>query len=198
MDLTTLARVKVHLEAGAEEISDSNTRTTGYISALITLYSEMAAKYLGSHSQATARTETYDWGRGQRVLVLRGAPASALSSIRYDLNRDFDSSTELDTDDYTLITTPGHVAVDRVLDSGYGVMRVTYTGGLATSTTAAITAFPDIAGALDVQVAHHFMRRKSIGASAVSMPDGGSLQFPSALDWIPQVRKTLISHRRFI
>ena len=196
IDLTTLARVKVHLEGGgADPLGGEDQDWDTYLEELIGAYSSQMETYLGRASLAESRTETFDVSPGQRIFILKGYPNVAITSIRHDYDRAFTGST-ITTADYTLDDDQGLLHIDRyALTPGNQVLRVVYTGGLATTVTAFVGAFPDLAHACDLQVAYHFKRADNLGATAQSFGDQNK-SWVGALDWLPTVKATLDRHRR--
>jgi hypothetical protein len=73
-------------------------------------------------------------------------------------------------------------------------MKITYTGGMAADTAGFISAFPDIAGAVDHQVAYLWHRRNELGIASVS-GDAGSVSV-GADSWLPWVKVILEQYRR--
>ena len=69
-----------------------------------------------------------------------------------------------------------------------------YTGGMAADTTAFVAAYPDIASAVDQQVAYFWHQRNTLGLSSVS-GDAGNVS-PGADSLLPSVKRTLDIYRR--
>ena len=196
MDLTTLARVKVHIEAKGQTIGH-DSKADPLLEVLIDDYSAAFERYLNRQVLVGATTEYFDVEPGQRVFMLKGYPVGSVTSVYHDTSREW-TSGEVDSDNYYLDTTTGVMTVDKHgLYPGAGVFRVIYSGGMGASAAAFITAFPDIAGACDIQVAYHFSRSKSLGAKSVSGRDG-SITNEGALKLLPTVRAALNGHRRLI
>ena len=191
MDLTTAARVKVILDL---TVAQHDT----ILAQLITALSARAEKFLGRHVEQKARTEQYDVEESQFLFYLKGYPvaASPAAVVKADLNRTFDSGSIVATTNYYLDLDRGAIKLDayRVVP-GWGALQVAYTGGMAANVTAFITAFPHIADAIDMQTAFVFQRRDSLGLAGYS-GDGGSISLPDIVQWLPQVRETLMSERR--
>jgi hypothetical protein len=194
-DYTTLARVKVHLEYGGRAPLDSDT-WDAYIERLIDDYSAMFDSYLGRGSVRESRTEYFDVAPGQHAFSLAGYPGVTVSTVINDTERAWTGST-ISVSDFTVDEDTGILMIDRTyhLLPGWRVLRVAYTGGLATTTTTLIRDYPDLAAACDLQVVHHRARAETLGASAQTM-DGQSRTWTGPLDLLPTVRATLDRYRR--
>ncbi len=192
MDLTTLARIKTLLA-----IDTAETQHDALLSQLISAVSAEAEVFLDRHAQQVARVEQYDVYNRQAVFFLRGYPVlvAPAPTVNHNLDRDF-SGADLSVDAYYLELATGKLTVDRVeLTPGPGVLEVSYTGGMAASTAALVTAFPAVAHAVDIQVAFVFQRRHSLGISGFSA-EGGSVSLETPVELIPIVKSSLKRFRR--
>ena len=191
MDLTTLARVQSFAELS------SNAADDALIGTLITGVSMQIEKFLDRHVESKARTERLDVLPGQTTLFLKGYPVSSVTSLKNDSEWDFGSSTELATTLYNVDTDEGEINFKRntLLQPGQKVIQVTYTGGMAATTAAFITAFPDIAYAADQQVSFMFRRRTSQGNEVTSIP-GHTVTVNTDMGLLADVIKKLQVHRR--
>lgn len=192
MDLTTKERVKVHGEAGGQKWG---TSSDDQLDAIIAGYSADFERMLDRIVLAAAQTETFDVDRGQRVFSLKAYPVTAVTSIINDTERLF-TGDALATTEYSLNLATGLLQVDQAyLLPGPGVLQVIYTGGMALTTAAFITAFPALAFAMDLQVLHHYQRRNSLGATSLSAGQG-NVSFQGPLKLLPTVLATIKAHRR--
>lgn len=192
MDLTTKARVKEILE-----------KTTTGLDALIDQFivgvSAQIEKHLDRFAEEIERTEQHDVDPGQHVFLLRGFPVDAVAAfeLKNDVTRDFASATLIDTDRFYLDRSPGVLTFDHfILVWGPGTLQVKYTGGLGTNTADAITNFPDIAHAADLQVAHLIERRHQLGLTSFSAEGGSVSKVVYEESFIPEALKALEHHRR--
>lgn len=194
MDLTTVARVKTFL-------SITTSGTDALLGMLVTATSRTVENYLNRHAEKAARTEQYDLIPGQQVIFLKGYPvaASPAAVLKNDTDRGFGSGiTAIDTGDYYVDLTQGVIMVDQVgLTSGAGVLQVVYTGGLASSASGVVSAFPEIALATDIQAAWLFKRKEVLGTSGVS-GDGGSISFDAMTALIANAKEMLRPYRRIL
>lgn len=173
------------------------------IAAVLATVSAAVETYLDRHAEDAARIEYLDVAPLQRVFRLRASPVRTLTSVHFDEEQVFGSDTALTSTDYYLPTLDPTGALRLRWDlntSGETYpksLKVAYTGGMATTAENFITAYPDIAGAVDVQTSHEWQRRNALGVSSVSYPDGttASLSFDR---WIPSVKQVLDFHRRMI
>lgn len=190
MDLTTVARVKALLDiTGAQH----DTSLGVYVPAV----SQMVEEYLNRTAFQEIQTDQLDVEIGQRIFLLRAYPvlAAPAPALKHDLSRIFGSGSELATDGYYLNLGRGRIQLDGIaLAPGPGTLKVVYTGGMATTTAALITAFPAVARAVDMQTAYVFKRRDSLGAASIS-GDGGSISL-EAVGLLPMVKEMLQPFRR--
>jgi len=196
MDMTTIARVKVHVESKGQKIKHDSD-VDDLLTVLIADYSASFERYLGRQVLVGATTEYFDVEPGQRVFFLVGYPVGSVTSVYHDTSRVW-TSGEIASTAYYLDTSTGYLNIDGAgLFPGPGVLRVIYSGGMAANAAAFIVAFPDISHALDIQVAYHYSRTTSLGATSVSGRDG-SVTNEGALNLLPTVRAALNGHRRLI
>ena len=197
MDLTTTARVAAIIAPG----QTLSAATTAALAQLITSVSAAAEVVMDRHAQSASRTEYLTVEPGQRRFSLRAWPVSAVSSVNYDLDNAW-TGTALSTDDYVspvysptgeLVIRYALLAREHEVDAP-SALRVIYTGGMAADATAFIAAFPDIAEAVNMQVAHLWHLRTAPGISSVS-GDGGSIGDGSEA-WVPRALELLKSRRR--
>jgi hypothetical protein len=197
IDLTTLARVKVHLEGGgADPLGGEDQDWDTYLEELIDATSASMERYLGRATKNERRTEYFDVEAGQRVFPLKGFPTVTISTITNDVDRAW-TSGDIGSSDYVIDDDAGLLLIDNTyaVIPGNQVLRVIYSGGPGTTTTVLVSAFPDLAHACDVQVSYHFGRRDNLGATGQSFGDQNK-SWVGALDWLPTVKATLDRYRR--
>ena len=150
MDLTTVARVKTLAKI---DVASFDT----VLGQLVTDWSAAAEKYLNRKTETAAYTKQFDVECGQRVFALDayGDPATALTEIKIATDRDFAGTSAEDLDDFYLEQDTGLVASDVNLSTGWGVLQIQWTGGMAADTSSFITAFPDVSEAVEAQVIHN-------------------------------------------
>lgn len=197
MDLTTTARVAAIIAPG-QTLSAS---TTAALAQLITSVSAAAEVVMDRAAQSSARTEYFTVEPGQRRFSLRAWPVSAVSSVNYDLDNAW-TGAALDADEFVspvysptgeLVIRYALLAREHEVDAP-SALRVIYTGGMAADAAAFIAAFPDVAEAVELQVAHLWHARNAPGMSSVS-GDGGNVS-PTADAWVPRALEILRSRRR--
>ena len=141
---------------------------------LINAASRLAADYTGrgmdtngvSRFLSTSRTEYYD-GDGSDTLYVKAYPISAVTSLYVDPDRDYGSSTLVDSDDYVYYENEGKIKTDgALLASGSKSIKLTYTGGYT-------TAPADLQQAVKELVAFWYKRNtdKRVGVSSVNIGD---------------------------
>lgn len=193
MDFTTLARVRTLLK-------DTSTQNDTLIDQLIDAVSPQFERILNRHALETARTEQYDVAPGQEVFLLRGFPvlASPAAVVKNSLSRDFTAASAIAATSYYIDLSRGILHIDLVgLEPGPGTLQVAYTGGLATSTAALITAFPDIAAACELQVAYLIQRKDELGLASFSA-EGGSVAQALPTKILEGARELLQPYRRMV
>lgn len=198
MDLTTTTRVATLVNAAGTAPAAFNST----VGQLITNVSAAVESYLDRYAQSgVSRTEYLAVAAGQQVFRLRAYPVVSMSGVYFDLDQTF--ATALDSTEYLspVYSDMGMLTmryplrlVDGYPDTMPNVLKVVYTGGMASSTANFITAYPDIAGAVDQQVAFLWHQRNNLGTASVS-GDAGSVS-AGADSWLPSVMDVLRRYRR--
>lgn len=165
------------------------------ISALISFYSSLYETRLNRTVQSGTVTWDSDVEAWQRVFSLPAYPVTSIISVQIDPERAFGADTLLDSSGYYCARDTGLLTIESLMLPGPGVLRVIYVGGMAETTEAFVSAYPDIAGAVDVQIAAHYQRRKALGAMGMTAGSGGQ-SFIGPVELLPEVRATLQRHRR--
>lgn len=194
MDLTTEARVRVMIQASDQVLPTTATLTT-YLGRLITDWSVRAKVVMTREVSFGTYTEYLDVSPGQRIYSLKAYPVSSIVSVTNDADRLFTGATVAATE-YTCVTSAGILKLsDYTPSSGDGALKVVYKGGMARTAASFAVSYPDIATAIDQQVAYAFERKGSLGREQVAAGPG-SVSYVGALDWLPAVRHLLLSYRR--
>lgn len=198
MDLTTSTRVATLVNASGS----APAAFTSTVGQLITAVSAAVESYLDRYAESgVSRTEYLPVTTGQMVFRLRAYPIASVTSVTFDIEQSF--ATALSSSDYMnpVYSNTGLLNMryplricDGYPDTMPGVLKVVYTGGMASSAANFITAYPDIAGAVDQQVAYLYHQRNNLGTSSVS-GDAGSVS-AGADSWLPSVLDTLRRYRR--
>lgn len=190
MDMTTKARVKALVGFTADTTYDA------LIDGWIAQISAAVEKAMNRVALAAAQIEYFNVNDGQTTFFMNATPVTAWTEVNNDVNRSFASGTVVSSDSYATDDDIGMLQFHRVyVVPGPKVLKVSYTGGMAASTAAFITAFPDIAGAIDAQVAYHVQRRAQLGATSFSA-DGGSVSVDDPTKWLPPLKRAVDQHRR--
>lgn len=197
MDFTTSTRVK----ALGQGFSGSTQDTL--IGTLITALSAATERYLDRGIEYTSRTEYFNVEPGQRVLRLHAFPAIASVTLYNDTAHEsgtytqFPATTAVDAGSYAIDTDRGLLIVDDgILLDGSKAVKVTYTGGIASGATSAsglVTAFPDIAQAVDMWVIYALRQGMNPGYTSVAV-DGGSVAVGAYA--MPLITKDLLERYR--
>lgn len=191
MDLTTVNSVKDLLGVVADVDDDS-------IQQYITIVSGEVETYLNRIVQTQAVvTEQIDVIKDQRIFHLKAYPVVSVASVNNDYSRVFGSSTLIAASNYYVNLQTGMLTIDRVhVTPGMGVLKVIYSGGMGLTTSAFMTAYPDISGAVATEVAYRYQRRAQIGTFNVSV-GGASVNLASKTQLLPQVEEVLFAHSKF-
>ncbi len=195
MDLTTEARVEALGEINADwRVS---TKRSAWMSQAITAWSNRAEDYLRRKTTAATYTEYLDVAAGQAVFSLKAFPVTTMSAVYQDTSRSFSGVSAISSALYSCITGSGLLRVDQYgLMRGLASLKVVYAGGMASTTSAFVSAFPDVADGLDRQIVHVWNRRKDQGAT-VTTAGPGTMQWDGEVSWLKDVRAVLDNHRRY-
>lgn len=193
LDLTTTARVKSMLDP-----SYTATDLDALIAVLITAVSAAAEKEMDREALTNTYTEFFSPQPFQTKFPLAAFPVVSVVSVKEDFDRGFGSGiAALDDTDFT-IDDLGILTVDNYrMAPGNRTMRVVYSGGMATTAAAFVTAFPDVAFAVDMQVAFLVRRKNQLGVTSQAIV-GAAFTVFAAVEWLPQAREILAQRRRSI
>lgn len=194
-DFTTLASVKELAGLDENEVSLDVT-----YEKLIGVVSARFVSYLGLHAVQAERTETYELGRGKKVLSLNAKPIDTGQTVTVKLGSmatDFATAGELSDTLYS-VNAPGgwlRFRVDTPEDPNH--VQVTYTGGLGTSTADLMSNFPDLAYAAELQAKYLVNRRDSLGGNVtVHGTSSGGTSYTGEFRLLKEVREVLDQHAR--
>lgn len=191
IELTTLAAVRA---LGTWDAGDTDDDAA--LSLLITQYATTFEKDLCRHTQAQAYTEVYRVPQAEKIVTLRGAPVTAVTSVKYSGNKDWANETALtETDEWVQDADEATIQLLFQTRLNPGWAQIVYTGGMATNTAAFLTAFPDLSGACAAQVFYHWQRAREAPEGNVTV-GGGSTSFTSALKLLTWVKEAVELHRR--
>lgn len=187
---------------------DKTTRDTE-INLLIPAVSDAIARYLNRHDaiELRERTETFDVERGQRVWQLNAVPVSASPAIdfRFDINREFGSTTQIAAEDIHVDAESGMVRLDYTLhwyagqqlgygwpeiERGYGWVQITYTGGYATTLQGLRSVAPQLEMAA-LYTIHAMVKRKTTGPEKYSVQGQAGNTSKPHLE-LPEIAKQLL------
>lgn len=170
MNLTTAQRVKAILADGVGPKEDA------LLDQLIVAASAMAESYMRRTAATGTYTEYFDVRALQRHVQLKAFPLTSITSVYNDSARSYGSETLLASTGYAAQLEDGRLCFDYYLTQGLRALKVTYVGGMAATADAFVTAYPDIAHAVEMQVVHEFRRRKdAMDGSSASLGVGSFL-----------------------
>ena len=191
INLTTVARVRAFDKTIVAAVTDAQ------ITVLIQMVSAHIEGILGRETEATTYTVYLSPGEGQEWFSLRAYPITSITSVTYDTDRVFTDSNDVltATTDYIHDADTGELWIDnQALAKGNRTLKVVYVGGMAADTAAFITAYPDVAGAADMIVAHTFHQEGN--ASMATLDDGITSATIRPMVIPPQARSILEGHKR--
>ena len=204
MDLSTAERARVLLMGGGIDAGTAlSSDASAALAQLLTGVSAACEGVMDRHAESgVSRTEYFDVYPGQRVFSLRAYPVASVTSVHFDPEQSFGSETALtvatdyanpalDVNGFLILKTTLDAMTDYPLPRA---LKVIYTGGMAASAAAFVTAFPDIAGAVDRQVIYEWKRRNDAGVVSVS-DASGTVTIPE-LHLLRATREVLARHRR--
>jgi hypothetical protein len=161
-DLITAAKLK-------ERLGISHSDDDTLMATIITNVSAQVETYLNRETYLTTYTEYFNVMPSQDMFQLRGFPVTSITTVHNDMDWVYGADTLLDPTEYTCYTDLGILAVDpNLLNYGQRALKVVYVGGMAASTAAFMTAYPDVAEATIEQCAYQYNSRRHIGGQAVS------------------------------
>jgi len=180
MNLVTRATVKAFLE-----ITTATTTYDSLIDSLITQYSKRAERFCNRLFEKTARTQKFNAGR--KTIFLPAYPIDESSNLSVTI----DDTVQTIDEDYYVYYDEGFIEFDTTPSYTTPLqITVTWTGGYDSESIP-----DDLQYAVMKQVAFVFRRRKDVGVSSVSLPDG-SLAVNSPDDLLPEVRHILRNYRK--
>ena len=179
MDLITLAELKAFLE-----IKTATTDHDALLSSLITGVSARIEKFLNRDLEKKARTKYFNAGRKNYYLPAYPIDLDSPITVVYD------ETLQVKDSDYYIWEDLGKIEfVLTTVCYRPKEIQITWTGGYASN------SLPyDISLATTMQTAFIFRRRKDIGVSSISMPDG-SLSVNVPVKLLPEVENMLKVHR---
>lgn len=203
MDLTTVARADLLINPASSSTTEGSVpdHKVNTLRNLIIGVSAAAEKFLDRYAHKAVRTEYFDVRPYQRRFRLMGYPVTAVSRVNFDPDQGWAATEDIEAADYLspVYDECGVLEVKYdLVTAGRGCSRallVSYTGGMATDTEAFVKDYPDIAAAVDQQVAFLFHRRNDLGASSLTT-ERGTVSVPDVKPWLPAVRAVLVRHRR--
>lgn len=130
IDVITIGKIRHYLSG----FDPSDTTQNGQLTSIISMMSAAFERYMRRYLYAVERTEYFDiLSVENRIFFPKGTPITAVTGY-YDQGRDFD--TAMDTDDIFVGEEGMSVEIDDgyLMQEGSKVLKLVYTGGLATST----------------------------------------------------------------
>lgn len=189
-DLTTLERVKALLD-----IPSDDTVHDAAIGQLVSAVSVRVEKYLNRPLLTAERTEYLHVKRGQCEYQLAAFPVTSIASVKNSSTFDWAGATAATAGtDYTHDPATGILYQLAAWIAGPRALQVVYTAGMGADTTALVAAYPDLADAVEKQVAEEWRRRGGLLRSSTSV--NGQSETSAAVTLLPIVEEILAPLRR--
>lgn len=192
LDLTTVSKVKRFIGLRDEDDKDDQL-----LSELVTQVSTHIESYLDRTLEIqTDKVEFFDVEYRSVAFKVSAFPISAVAGVWNDTDRTFDSSSVVDSSNYYVETATGLVVIDKqFLLPGPGVLKIQYTGGIATTVYDVIKNFPAISSAATMECAYRYRNRSNLGLIAATAA-GGGITLQQKDEFLPQVSGMLDPYRR--
>lgn len=184
MKLTALADLKTFMQK-------DNSTDDNFLNLIIEMVSPQIENYLNRDLEETARTVKFNGGTN--VFFLKAYPVNTSPAPVVKI----DGQIMTENSDYFIDYDKGTIEFFyRVTNFEPLVVEVTYTGGY-TVTNKIVQVPADIKMAVILQCSHVFMRRDTLGVSAMTMPDG-TVTNSGSLKLLPGVLEIIDSRRNHI
>ena len=200
MDVTTLDRMRAWMD-------EKQFSSTSLLNQMITGFSAHLERELGRYLEASERTIYLDVNEGNRVFFLKGYPFSSAPTVYEDTSRAFTGSAT-STDDYDITQhalDQGRLEFDYAPSAGPSSIKVVYTGGLAATTAALISAYPDFVTACERQLWWMWKQRGMLGLDGEGGGDNRSRREVVLLTWwqahgdlLPEVWAALKLYKSYV
>ena len=179
--LISLDALKIFLE---EDNSDFNDQ----LEQMIPLVSAQIETYLNRELKEEARTEYYSGGR--RYYYVNAYPINASpAAIVVE-----DNVTQTEDSDYYVFNKDGLIEFQYETNNWRPkIIKIIWTGGY-TEADGVLAVPDDIKQACILQCAYVFKRRRDLGNSGASSPNG-NISYVQAIDLLPNVKQILSMHR---
>jgi uncharacterized phiE125 gp8 family phage protein len=162
IQLIDIADVKAFLEI-------SDTSFDSLLTSMVQDISQRMENYLNRTLKEDTYTEYFEVGR--RNYWVKAYPISTVSSVVVD------STTQVEDTDFFVRENEGLIEfLNKTSGTKPKKVVITYTGGY-TETSSVLAVPDDLKRACVLQTAYEFRRRKDIGLSSISMPDGSTSKF---------------------
>jgi len=176
-------------------IEVSETDYDDELNGLIDAVSAEAERYMGRNAETKSYTEYFNVEVDSEVFQLSAFPLSSVSHIYNDPDWEYGDDSEVSTDYFKADNDKGQIYINKyVLVEGWQALKVEYTGGMGSDTTAFKSSFPDIANALARQVAFYFKSKRHVGETAINAQTG-SISFISSSKWLTETRSVLDTYK---
>jgi len=192
LSFTTATRVKARADI-------AGTTTDALIADIILEVSQAFEQIMKREGLiVSGRNEVYTLNRFSRVVILKGAPVSAITEIKYHTTRDFSTISGLDALSYEADMDAGHILLKFTNPHRPAYVQVIYDGGMATDTANLVALFPRLAAACDRECVERLRRRShpSGNPSKKVGKNGSTSSGMSDWDVLPQTRDVLLAHSR--
>lgn len=191
MRLTRLTDVKAILE-----MNEDSVKYDDFLNFQINTVSGEFEEEMNRFVLSGSKTEVYDIVSEYQVTCLRSYPVTSITTIWNSWDRTYPTSSIVASTSYYVDLAKGLLSFPSYqLTCGAGVLKITYTGGMAANPEAFIAAYPSIAGACAMEVAARFQNRATLGKIAVTL-QGGSVTVAQRHQFLTPVMEVLERYTR--
>ena len=180
--LISLDALKIFLEGDTADFNDQ-------LEQMIPLVSAQIETYLNRELKEEARTKFYSGGRRYYYVdayPINASPAAVV--LEDDVTQTADS-------DYFVFEEDGLIEFQyQTSDWRPKIIKITWTGGYTEDSDGVLAVPDDIKQACILQCAYVFKRRRDLGNSGASTPNG-NISYVKAIDLLPNVKQILSMHR---
>ena len=181
-------------------IQGNVTARDDVLQALIRSVSARVERYIDRQIEKTTTTEVFDVARNQRVFFLKAYPTTSVTTVHWDSDFAWGSSTLVSSDRYALSNSGADGMI--VFDAGYlspgeNVLKVVYVGGIADSTEELLALNSDLSDAALRQILNDYNRRLNAGASSVASGGIGSISYQADGGLLTSVKEDLRHYKRY-
>lgn len=190
LDLTTVARVKI------VDSSYDSANIDAKIQLYITSVSAKVQKFLDRTMTIGTYTEYFNPTSAVATFPVKAFPVTSITGVWNTLYEGESSPAEINSDDIQYLNNQwGYVSInDNWISSGFGRIKITYTGGMAADTSSFISSYPDIEQEVIHQVLFDMAKSQNLLDKSISIDQQETQRYDS--DLIPSMKRILRHYKR--